>query len=274
MQLIIKEYIAVKKSLKVSSRKVGFTLAEVLITLGIIGVVASLTIPTLLNKAFEMEAVSKAKETYSMLAQAVLQWQMDGNCVGDSARCPEVGTDVWSMAHNDEGVAIAIVKHLKVVDALYEHKATGASPALDWVPKVAYSIGGNAWAPTSAGFNNPIPIIVYNGGVIWGNMFLLANGVVLKISGSWWHHQLTFDINGVKGPNRIGKDQFTADLYNDLTKTITPYYRASSYQSSDSFAPCAADNNCNADDGNSPLAYVLVHNKLPDLKAMGYPASP
>lgn len=38
--------------------KKGFTLAEVLITLGIIGVVAALTMPTVLNKTKNAELVS------------------------------------------------------------------------------------------------------------------------------------------------------------------------------------------------------------------------
>ena len=50
--------------------KKAFTLAEVLITLGIIGVVAAMTIPNLIQKNFEQHAISKLKETQSILAQA------------------------------------------------------------------------------------------------------------------------------------------------------------------------------------------------------------
>ncbi len=49
----------------------GFTLAEVLITLGIIGVVAAMTIPTLMQKYYEKQTVAKLKETYSILSQAL-----------------------------------------------------------------------------------------------------------------------------------------------------------------------------------------------------------
>ena len=50
--------------------KRGFTLAEVLITLGIIGIVAALTIPTLISKYQERVTITRLKESYSMLAQA------------------------------------------------------------------------------------------------------------------------------------------------------------------------------------------------------------
>lgn len=48
----------------------GFTLAEVLITLGIIGVVAALTIPALIQKYQEKVTVTKLKRAYSILNQA------------------------------------------------------------------------------------------------------------------------------------------------------------------------------------------------------------
>ena len=48
----------------------GFTLAEVLITLGIIGVVAALTIPTLMQKTNERETVSKVKKFVTVVTNA------------------------------------------------------------------------------------------------------------------------------------------------------------------------------------------------------------
>jgi prepilin-type N-terminal cleavage/methylation domain-containing protein len=49
----------------------GFTLAEVLIAIGIIGVVSALTIPTLMHKYRENVAATKLKKTYAELQQAV-----------------------------------------------------------------------------------------------------------------------------------------------------------------------------------------------------------
>ena len=49
----------------------AFTLAEVLITLGVIGVVAALTMPALIAKYDEMVMVNKLKRTYSELANAI-----------------------------------------------------------------------------------------------------------------------------------------------------------------------------------------------------------
>ena len=51
--------------------KKGFTLAEVLITLTIIGIVAALTIPTLINNVNEAGYTSACKNTFSLLSNAV-----------------------------------------------------------------------------------------------------------------------------------------------------------------------------------------------------------
>ena len=52
-------------------RKAAFTLAEVLITLGVIGIVAAMTIPTLVNNYQKKLFVTKMKYTYSLLSNAL-----------------------------------------------------------------------------------------------------------------------------------------------------------------------------------------------------------
>ena len=53
-------------------KKSGFTLAEVLITLGIIGVVAAMTLPALVGKYKEKQRVTQLQKAYSILNQAFL----------------------------------------------------------------------------------------------------------------------------------------------------------------------------------------------------------
>ena len=61
----------------------GFTLAEVLITLGIIGVVAAITMPTLITKYKKIETANKLKQTYSILYQAVRMSENDNGNVDE-----------------------------------------------------------------------------------------------------------------------------------------------------------------------------------------------
>lgn len=53
--------------------KKAFTLSEVLITLGIIGVVAALTIPVIISKIDERETIVHWKKMYSVLSQAYIK---------------------------------------------------------------------------------------------------------------------------------------------------------------------------------------------------------
>jgi prepilin-type N-terminal cleavage/methylation domain-containing protein len=53
-------------------KRFGFTLAEVLITLGIIGVVAAMTIPTLMTNTTASQFKTAYKKSLSNLKQAIL----------------------------------------------------------------------------------------------------------------------------------------------------------------------------------------------------------
>lgn len=54
-----------------NSRKIAFTLAEVLITLGIIGVVSAMTIPTLMANHRKKVVETKLEKIYSVMNQAI-----------------------------------------------------------------------------------------------------------------------------------------------------------------------------------------------------------
>ncbi len=68
----------------------GFTLAEVLITLSIIGVVAALTIPTLIQRHQEQKTVSQLLKVYSTLSQAFLLMQSEYGPI-----------DTWGLTNTD-----------------------------------------------------------------------------------------------------------------------------------------------------------------------------
>lgn len=62
--------------------KKGFTLAEVLITLGIIGVVAAMTMPTLINNQKNAALQSQFKKAYSNCANALTNWKTETGMIG------------------------------------------------------------------------------------------------------------------------------------------------------------------------------------------------
>ena len=73
------------------TKRFGFTLAEVLITLGIIGVVAAMTIPTLIANTNSAKFRSQFKKSLSTLNQAGLmaQAQYDFDYAGADTACTE-----------------------------------------------------------------------------------------------------------------------------------------------------------------------------------------
>jgi prepilin-type N-terminal cleavage/methylation domain-containing protein len=59
------------RNFKESKKKSAFTLAEILIAIGIIGIVAAITIPTLINGYQKKAMASKLKQTHAMLTNVI-----------------------------------------------------------------------------------------------------------------------------------------------------------------------------------------------------------
>ena len=64
-------------------QKTGFTLAEVLIVLAIIGVIAALSIPGLIQDSQDTELVIRAKKAQYMLSEAYRKYSIENDCAGD-----------------------------------------------------------------------------------------------------------------------------------------------------------------------------------------------
>lgn len=79
-------------------KRSGFTLAEVLITLGIIGVVAAMTIPTLIQNTNGVKFLSQFKKSVSTLSQAGLMamanHDVDYSTLSTASNTTNCGTEV------------------------------------------------------------------------------------------------------------------------------------------------------------------------------------
>jgi len=241
-------------------KKKAFTLAEVLITLGIIGVVAALTLPSLIQKQNDRATVARVKKMYSVISNAVALWQAENGCETDVADCLS-----QYASYDCKNAFSGIEKKLNIVDRVYN----GQDKNVAWLPDVSYGLDGTAVTSGWMGVNRIV-------GSAATCQYLLSDGTTmtahfpdtLKNSG-----YLFFDVNGAKPPNRVGKDIFPIGIgsNNDTIKTVNPYYVQD--DSNGDYGMCYYRNNiqCSADDGKSPTAYVLTHDALPDLVKMGYP---
>lgn len=168
----------------------GFTLAEVLITLGIIGVVAAMTIPTLMAKIREHQTVSKLKETYSILSQGLklLEEQDEGK--------PEE----WGITGLDqESAEIIGAKFKKVLKIAVD---CGTSNEKNCIYKGKYKYLSDFKEPVSyADKDTNYKLILMNGSTImlFGDT---TNPKIVKV---------LVDTNGASPPNTWGMDLFEID---------------------------------------------------------------
>ena len=107
-------------ALKDYKKKAAFTLAEVLITLGIIGVVAAMTIPTLISNYQEKQTVSQLTKVYATLTSAyqmmqaeygpITTWGMKNTNTGE---VDEEGNPIYDFSAQNL-IAERLKKYLKV----------------------------------------------------------------------------------------------------------------------------------------------------------------
>ncbi|MDR1327707.1 MAG: type II secretion system GspH family protein [Heliobacteriaceae bacterium] len=238
----------------------GFTLAEVLITLGIIGVVAALTMPSLIQKQNDRATVAKVKKMYSVISNAVRLWQAEEGCDTDVADC--IGQYA---AYDCQNAFSGIEKKLNIVDRVYQNQSKNVA----WLPAVSYGLDGSAAAQGWEGVSQ-----LGGSGTC---EYLLNDGVTMTVhmpdEGGRVSGFIFFDVNGPKAPNRVGKDIFPIGIgsYRSPAKGVNPYYTEDN--SGNNWGLCRYRNGeeCSPDDGKSPTAYVIAHDKLPDLVKMGYP---
>lgn len=175
--------------------KFGFTLAEVLITLGIIGIVAALTIPGLITKCKEMQDRVTYKKVYSSLNQAMKYAQEDD------------GIDLTLSAKMIDGVMRTnnIGEIFKYISRYYKATTTCFDNNADkcWVCEKG-----------EAGY---IP----NGAPDWlgctksSYAFIDANGVAYYLYSNS-EFPILIDVNGNRKPNQLGRDRFVMKFGDSL----------------------------------------------------------
>ena len=163
----------------------GFTLAEVLITLGIIGVVAALTIPGLILNHQKKVTVTQLKKAYSEISQAVKLSQIqNGDISGWDFTLS--GTDFYNTYLKDYFIKN---KELPNSEFKKEYIVTNMNDN---------ECSSEVWCTQNDSY------YVY-----------LSNGYIMGIMshpGQTKYKSITVDINGFKRPNKLGKDFFVFSI--------------------------------------------------------------
>ncbi|MFA7658332.1 MAG: type II secretion system protein [Candidatus Gastranaerophilaceae bacterium] len=174
----------------------GFTLSEILITLGIIGVICAMTIPTLMQNAQERATIAAVKKVHSTLSQAyILAVQENGT--------PENwNLTAWCSSAGAENMLNALASYLNITKIC--GSATGC-----WINKTYTDLKNNQginfysdprFAKAELIDGSTIATLIHNPNCTNIN----GTSTALKtVCGNIW-----VDINGYKKPNQYGVDLF------------------------------------------------------------------
>ena len=186
------------------NRLAAFTLAEVLITLGIIGVVAARTMPSLVQNYKNKQTVAQLKKIYSVLSQATVMAESENGPISD-----------WNMVDGscesmDEIVSF-YTPYLKILKDCKQSKGCWATTTIKGLSGTT-----NRLNEFSGSFDCAKHSIALNDGTyivfdIYGSFSDL--GIENDFPNSNNTTMVFFvDLNGAKNPNVVGKDIFTFAL--------------------------------------------------------------
>lgn len=183
-------------------KKAGFTLAELLITFVVVGIIAVMTIPLLITRTNEQETVVTVKKAYSILSQAYEKIITDESTIVPS----ELGNNETEATENFGKI---FAKHLNVI----QNCGTSANSKCFANETYKY-LNGSEWGNLSSfteyklRLNDGMSLYfhVYNTYNSWGESPMLKNA----------YGFINIDTNGDKKPNTLGKDVFTFYITKDL----------------------------------------------------------
>ena len=188
---------------KTAKKALAFTLAETLIVMGIIGVVAALTIPNLNASTADKEKVAKLKKIYSNLEDAIGRAQ--------AVYGPTSDWSLMTLGGNEASTRAAE----RIGDFLKVSKTCGLTANSACLPTNVKYLNGTAFAGgTSVSYE------LASGNESYVYKYILADGTGIGIQAACGHVFFTVDIDGPsKGAQTIGKDLFgfNVDLLNSNT---------------------------------------------------------
>ena len=197
------------------NRRAAFTLAEVLITLGIIGIVAAMTIPTLISNMQEMYFHAKWKECYATLNNAFKM---------AAAHEPALLVKAKNSYYIKKEFISAILSNLQVIDECSARNY--GNDLCDYNPEnsnVKYKWAGILHDNINACYYKSLAGNVICPGDFGMMAALLKNGAAVYFGGLWQEYTIVVDVNNFTGgPNILGKDVYAISLSSGNPSQIHP----------------------------------------------------
>lgn len=198
----------------------GFTLAEVLITLLVIGVVAALTIPTLMANTQKAQYVTALKKAYTTWNQVLVQMSTDKGSPGDLSKSDLFAAGTTGATFGEEAVKYFNV--VKICRAGESGCVTINSSTYTGLPKATWGEDTTAFRfITADGMSYTIDrTAAANPDCSNDNSWFADPNIITAVSQSCgW---LEVDVNGLKGPNNWGRDIFRFYITNGRGPSLYP----------------------------------------------------
>lgn len=216
--------------------KYAFTLAEVLITLVIIGVVAAMTLPSLIQKNQDKKLISRTKKVYSDVNNALLLAQRDLGTIGDNSI-------LFNTTDNNQTVLKNLQKYFSGAKYCQNKYQKDCSKYYYDIKYATLRLNEDNSAAVDSLGGVSSKLILSNGAIIAVNNSrrpdcmaevtedkkdeygrpikdedgnVVQNTYIAKSCG-----QIYFDVNGPKGPNQYGRDTYQLLIL----KTGTTYFQ-------------------------------------------------
>ena len=245
--------------------KQGFTLAEVLVTMGIIGVVAAITMPTLTGSSNSKQLQAQFNTAHSLLSQAVY------TVAGQKGPGLNALYATFTEKNEEKGEEGGYKNKDEITNLLYKQLKTDG--------RCSYNVS---------------EIQNYNGTKSGNAVYIdrgtkapdirLANGMCVNVTVCANNINISIDTNGTKKPNKLGHDIFFFDIDSsdqlhpkhsgkllsdeELAKEAEKDIAGTTNISSQANDPCSA----NSKQGGNGLgcAYWALLNKNPDDNSKTY----
>ena len=215
--------------------KNGFTLAEVLITLVIIGVVAALAISPLINTYVESSTVAKVKKGLSIIGQAKKLAELQNGSI-----------EGWDFGEttNEENIT-KLFNYLKPHLSLAKDCGTNPGCYQNDVYYLKGVIASDAHYENNSNYykfvladGSVMVLAKYPGKCNYNDRYGTLTNIINVCAG------VVYDVNGDKSPNTLGKDVF---VYNISTDGVYPL----------DYPDCSKNR-----DGWGCAGYIIQHNNM------------
>lgn len=207
-----------QSSIKISKKnkdlsRLAFTLAEILIVVGIVGVVAEMTIPSLVRSTQDAEYKTGLKKAVSVLSQAQTMIAVDGGTNFAQVLSSSCGSFTINSGASSDCVKTLFQNKLLITKSCNSGNIiSGGCWPSTWSNFANGVMDSSAWANSGITTVDGMSMLFYDESAAQCNY--VATSVCTEI----W-----LDVNGPnKRPNRLGRDVYRLYIRSNTVGPVTP----------------------------------------------------